>query len=529
LANNFSRGDTLRVLRLAVSVNGEFAQQNGGVNTVATMIDNWLEEINELYGKELCMRFELIPNNNLILFADPATDPWGTLPPGSGGCTNANIILNDQATVINNIIGTANYDISHVIVGAPFGGGCAGGLKSGVSGGLNIPVTRHEMGHQFSQSHTINHTGNINYEPENGAWSIHGGNSQPYFHAVTFHQTANFLKNTIPNIGTKVPTGNTIPTVSAGADYVIPISTPFTLTATASDPDNGDTLTYVWDNMNPGDPQSIPVADDRQGALFMRLKPDTIPSRTFPQMSDVIANNNSNAQEQLPTQARVMDICVTVNDRHKIMYNGEQIYAGGTNCDDLQLIVANAGPFEVTSQSTAGIVYQGGSTQTVSWNVNGTDLAPINTQTVTISMSVDGGYTYPYTVLQSTANNGSAIVTLPNISAANCRFKVEADNNIYFDLNTADFEVQQTSNLTENLDGAEIRLQPNPANTFFSLQTESTKTYQLEIADLNGREFELPHTANQYDISDLPAGTYLVTITEKESQQVVTKKLVIQR
>ena len=211
------------------------------------------------------------------------------------------------------------------------------------------------------------------------------------------------------------------------------------------------------------------------------------------------------------------------------MYNGEQIYASAANSDDLQLIVANAGPFEVTSQNTGGIIYQGGSSQTVSWNVNGTDQAPINTQTLSISMSVDGGYTYPYTVLQNTANNGSAQIIVPNVSATNCRFKVEADGNIYFDLNTADFEVQQTTDLRAELDAASFSIDPNPANTFFRLQTSSKKEYQLELRDLNGRQFDLPQMADKYDISHLPAGTYFVTIIEKESQQRLTKKLIIQR
>lgn len=529
LHTNFSRGDSLRVLRLAVSVNGEFTQQNGGVSAVNTILENWLDDINELYGRELCMRFELIPNNNLLIFDNASTDPWGTLPPGSGGCTNANIILYDQANIIDSIIGAANYDISHVIVGSPFGGGCAGGLKSGVSGGFNIPVTRHEMGHQFAQSHTINHNNNVNYEPENGAWTIHGGNSKPHFHAVSFHQTANMLKNSIANVGTKVPTGNTIPTVSAGQDYTIPISTPFTLTGTASDPDNGDSLTYVWDNMNPGDPQFIPVPDDSQGALFMRLLPDTVNTRTFPKMSDVIANNNSNAQEQLPTQARVMDIRLSVHDHHKISYNNELIYASGVNSDDVQLTVASAGPFEVTSQNTTAIVYQGLSTQTISWNVNGTDLAPIGTQTVSILLSVDGGYTYPYAVLQNTPNTGSAQVVLPNLSSSTCRFKVAADNNIYFDLNTEDFEIQLVSNNSKLQKLNLIQLQPNPANTFFSLNTNLETDYQLLMTDLNGRNFELNQSANRYDISRFPSGVYLVTILDQESESSITKKLIIQR
>jgi len=121
--NNISRGDNLRVLRMAVSTNGEFTQQNGGVTNTSNLVAPWLEQINEMYGREYCMRFEIIPDNDALIFADPNSDPWGTLPPGSGGCDNANIILSQQASVIDDIIGTENYDVSHVIAGSPFGGG----------------------------------------------------------------------------------------------------------------------------------------------------------------------------------------------------------------------------------------------------------------------------------------------------------------------------------------------------------------------------------------------------------------------
>jgi hypothetical protein len=523
---NFQRGDNLRVLRLAVSTMGEFTQQSGGITATALLIDQWLEDINDMYGREYCVRFELIPNNNQLIFLDPATDPWGTLPAGSGGCTNANIILSQQATVIDNIIGAANYDISHVIAGNPFGGGCAGGFKSGLSGGLDIPVTRHEIGHQFSQSHTINHPNNNNYEPENGGWTVQGGNNYGHAHGVSFHQLANFLANTVPNTGSKIPTGNTIPTVSAGADYAIPISTPFTLTGLASDLNAGDSLTYVWDNMNLGIPQSIPVGDDSQGAIFMRLSPDTSASRTFPKMSDVLANNNSNSQEQLPTQPRIMDIRLTVNDHHKILYNGNWITASGINSDDMQITVAAAGPFEVTSQDTPGIIYNGGSSQMVTWHVNGTDTFPINTQNVSISLSTDGGYTYS-TLVQSTPNIGSAMVTLPNISTNSARIKVAAVNNIYFDVNTQNFEITMTSSDKFQAFQRAVRLLPNPAKDYFELQVPSDLNYQVKVFDAKGALLVDKINTSYFDVSNFSEGLYLVEITDIVANISITKKLVV--
>lgn len=443
IGTNYKRGDNLTVLRLAVSVTGEFTRKSGGVEATALLLEKWLEEINEIYGREYCMRFELIPNNNDIIFSIPGTDPWKTLPRGSGGCTNAHLILDDQAAVIDRLIRAENYDISHVIAGDPFGGGCAGGLKSGVSGGLDLGVTRHEMGHQFSQSHTINNGGKNNYEPENGGWSIQGGNGYAGFaHAVTYHQLSKVLVEDIPNKGKNIPTGNSIPDVDAGPDYIIPISTPFTLQATATDANANDKLTYVWDNMSLGTAQKIPVKDDTQGALFMRGLPSENSSRTFPKMEDVVANKNVTKEEQLPTQPRIMDIRVTVNDNHKMKYEGQVVNASGINSDDIQLIVADAGPFVVTSQNESGISYSGNSTQVVTWDVNGTDEAPVNTTMVSIHLSVDGGYTYPYVLYSATPNIGYASVFIPELTTTTARIKVAAVDNIFFDINTQNFEIK---------------------------------------------------------------------------------------
>lgn len=523
---NLTRGDTLRVLRLAVSTNGEFATQNGGVNVVSGLIDTWLATINETYGREFCVRFELIPNNDLLIFPDASTDPWQTLPIGSGGCTNANLILSDQARVIDSIIGAANYDLSHVIVGSPFGGGCAGSFKTGVSGGLNIPVTRHELGHQFGQSHTINNSGQNNYEPENGGWSLHGGNQHGHAHGVTFHQLALNLTGINASAGTKVPTGNSPPQVQLRSDVAIPVNTPFTLTATASDSDPGDSLTYVWDNMSPGIAQSIPVQDDTQGALFWRLLPSPENSRTFPRMADVLANVNANNQEQLPTQPRIMDIRVTVNDNHRMMYQGESISASGVASADIRLTVAEAGPFEVTSQAQAGLVYDGLSNQQITWAVNGTDTMPINTQFVDILLSDDGGNTFPYLLAGQVPNDGLTIVQMPNINTTEARIKIAAVDNIYFDVNLQEFEIQAIPSSVNALALQRISIFPNPAHDRLFVEGVPDGDHVLSLFDLQGRLVQQVFNTRMMDISQVAAGLYVVEVAF--GQQRLKRKLVIE-
>lgn len=448
IGTNLSRGNELLVLRLAVSCTGEFTQSVPGANNAAKVeevlrqMKTWLGEINRTYGREYCVHFELLPDDQLktIIFTDAANDPWPAMT--GAGCDGSKKIFDLQAQVIDELIGADNYDFSQVIL-ANFNGGCAGSFKTGYSGGFDLGVTRHEMGHQFQQGHTINWNTQNNYEPENAGRSIQGGNTDPNAHAVSFHQLALHLINAEPNAGTKIPTGNHIPTVNAGADRAIPVGTPFSLTGTAADPDAGDYLTYVWDQLDPAFQQNLPTTNDKQGALFSRLLPDGNPVRTFPKMSSVAANNFATAVEDLPTQPRDLNFRLTVNDNHQYNYQGFMVNASGINSDDIKItVVDNGGPFLVTSQHTA-VTYTGGSRQTISWKVNGTNEAPINTQEVKISLSTDGGLSFPIVLADRTNNTGEAEVTLPNINTSLARIKIEAIGNYFFAVNSQNFTLQQ--------------------------------------------------------------------------------------
>ncbi len=118
---------------------------------------------------------------------------------------------------------------------------------------------------------------------------------------------------------------------------------------------------------------------------------------------------------------------------------------GGVNAGDTTLLLTpTAGPFRVTSQGSAGGV-SSGSTQTVTWDVAGTNVAPISTTDVKISLSTDGGLTYPTVLAASTPNDGSASVTIPQVIAAHARIKVEAIGNVFFDISHGDLAINDTT------------------------------------------------------------------------------------
>ena len=53
------------------------------------------------------------------------------------------------------------------------------------------------------------------------------------------------------------------------------------------------------------------------------------------------------------------------------------------------------------------------------------------------------GATFPHVLANSIPNNGSAFIVVPgNTSTTQARIKIQADNNIYFAVNSTNFSIQ---------------------------------------------------------------------------------------
>jgi subtilisin-like proprotein convertase family protein len=114
---------------------------------------------------------------------------------------------------------------------------------------------------------------------------------------------------------------------------------------------------------------------------------------------------------------------------------------GGVNYDSMQVTSTTAaGPFVVTRPNTS-LSWMGNSVQTVNWNVAGTTGAPVNASNVRISLSTDGGNTFPTVLVASTPNDGTETVTIPDTPTTTARIRVEAVGNIFFDVSNANFTI----------------------------------------------------------------------------------------
>ncbi len=457
--SNRSSGGTLKTYRLALSCTGEYSAYFGGTASGAMSgIVASTARVNGVYEMELAVRLVLIANDNLLIYLNASTDPYTN--------NNGSTMLTENQNNITSVIGSANYDIGHVF--STGGGGIAGlgvvcsstnkargvtGSSSPTADAYDIDYVAHEMGHQFSGNHTFNSAlgscagGNRNattaYEPGSGITIMAyagicgaddlAAHSIAYFHVKSGDEIGAFITT---GTGSTCPvstvTGNTPPTVAAGTGYNIPISTPFVLTATGSDAD-GDAITYSWEEYDLG---SAGVWNPTSGTapLFRPFSPTTDPSRTFPKLSDIV-NNVTTIGEFPASYARTLNFRVTARDNR----------AGGggvtnTAATTVVNVINTTTPFKVTAPNT-GLTWTTGSSQTVTWDVSSTNSGTINCSNVKISLSIDGGITYPTILLSSTANDGTELVTVPSILTTTARIKVEAVGNIFFDISNVNFSI----------------------------------------------------------------------------------------
>lgn len=475
----------LRTFRLAIATTGEYSLFQlvyNGVSSNATYIERvevvlsainaTMTRVNAIFERDVSLTMKLVANNASIIFFDPAND----------GFTNddGSVLINESQTIIDARIGSENYDIGHTF--STGGGGlatlnspCTTSKAKGITGSsfpigdtYDIDFVAHEMGHQYGANHTFNSDegscggGNINsataIEPGSGS-TIMGyaglcapenvqSQSDDYFHLVSIKEMWSNITLGSSGCGAITTTGNTAPVVNDLLSYTLPISTPFVLDATATDVNSSDNLTYTWEQLDKEQVIAPPISTATNGPAFRSVAPSTSSKRYFPNQNTVIEGLLFNTWEMLPTVARTMKFGVNVRDNN---LNGGQTASKET----VLTFDGSSGPFKVTSQAST-VVWNSGETKTITWNVANSNKAPVNCANVNIKLSVDGGYTFPYTLKSNVANNGTASIEVPNVTSAKARIKVESVGNIFYAINQADLSIQ-AKEFTMNFTSTDVK------------------------------------------------------------------------
>ncbi len=479
-----SNDGQLRRYRLALACTGEYAAFHGGTKplVLAAMVTS-INRVNEVYERDLSVTLQLIATNDTLIFLDPATDPY-TNDDGSK-------MLGQNKTACTNRVGSSNYDIGHVF--STGGGGIAGlgvvctsnkargvtGQPAPIGDAFDIDYVAHEMGHQFGANHTQNNSCSRNgataMEPGSGSTIMgYAGicapdvqqHSDDYFHGINLEELNSYiLQGSGNNCPVYLPNGNTPPTVDAGPDYVIPLSTPFVLTAKGADAGNTQ-LTYCWEQMDNQTATMPPVVNAKVGPMFRSYSPKTVPYRYFPQLPTVVSNANTQ-WEKLAAVGRQLNFRVTVRDNDPA--------GGNTAQDDMTVMVEpTAGPFLVTYPNASGLSWHAGEYQVVTWDVAGTDKAPVNCQTVNILLSTNGGFTYPIALATGIPNNGRACIQVPDTATTEARLMVQAADNIFYDLSNANFTVETAATPAFSMCAGELTGQVCLPNTYVTTVSTSS-------------------------------------------------------
>jgi hypothetical protein len=573
-----SNGYELRSYRLALSCSHQYAQAATALSspTIAQVFSKMttsINRVNGLYNREFSVQMNFCANEDTLIW--PTTtgsinglDPFDAINSSGSAC------LTKNQTTCTNRIGAANYDFGHVFTTG--GGGISSlgvvcnnsqkaksvtGLPSPVGDGFDIDYVAHEMGHEFGSNHTFNNnsdgscggnaSSNSAYEPSSGSTILaYAGicppdniqaHSDVYFHASSLVQIQAKLAGSENVCAVRTPTGNKLVYIDPfTASYKIPYKTPFELISPTAVDSVADTSTsYCWEQWNRGDFGSRLKDTYFKGPIFRSYTPKNYdPIRLFPKLSMILSGNltavtvSGALGEKAPDTTRFLTFKLTL--RNIITGTGCFLFPDDTiHIDAISTGAANNyGGFKVTSQSVLGIMYAYGSTQNITWDVVGTNAAPVSADSVTIYMSTDAGNTWGYT-LGTFENNGSASVTIPTLTTASSlvRFKVKAKGNIFFNINAKSVTVSSVAGtgLMPPLEST-VKVFPVPAHDLLNISTGTPNPLQAVIYNAAG-QLVWKNTidgSREIPVAVWARGVYYIRFTDNVTGAATAKTVVIE-
>lgn len=472
---------TLTKYSIAFSTTSSYTRFFGGQAQALASLTTLTNRLNEVYERDLGVRFVLADGNDKIIFENPVDDPFvnGKYPKFKNISTINAVVQREKLN--SNDLGY--FDIGHVVTqadkdegDAQLGSLCdeidlyasyrsnaATGNKNPVGDAFFIDFVAHEIGHQFGADHTYNANKGqraplMAWEPGSGSSIMaYAGlmgdqnvqlNSEAYFHSKSIEEMLKHINDReeqasngsikiegVPSVlaafpssrcGTAIPNqngDNQAPEITdVPAEHVIPKGVAFSLSGKGNDVD-GDTLTYTWEQVDLGDATTSgdQLSSGRlaTGPLYRYAAPTTSPVRHFPSLAT-----------QLKGEAEKGDVWVNVPRTLNFRLVARDGKGGGAYGEtSVDVVDTGSQTFKILPAPEQRILV--GSPTTVNWQVAGTDGGRINCQRVDISYSNDEGKSWQLLV-NGVSNNGAHEVTIPANAGSTVRLKLACSDNIFY-------------------------------------------------------------------------------------------------
>jgi hypothetical protein len=124
-------------------------------------------------------------------------------------------------------------------------------------------------------------------------------------------------------------------------------------------------------------------------------------------------------------------------------------------------------------------------------------------------MSIDGGITYPISLLTGTPNDGSESVVVPNVATTTARVRIIADGNIYYDISNNNFKIN-VSTIVTWVDFSAQKSADSTTNLAWTVNEVNTDSYEIQRS-VDGINFtpigsiaanNISSTSQQYNFVD---------------------------
>ncbi|WP_424650918.1 reprolysin-like metallopeptidase [Capnocytophaga gingivalis] len=397
--------------------------------------------LNELYGNDIGVHFEVIDDDRLIF-----TTPQSALFPS---LISGNEVVDMGTITLNKHYDSKDYDLAVIItdfrqnyngLAAVYAAYQTHQKANGAARPKGPSTIAHEIGHMFGADHTLSNGGEYSEKTETDrGQSIMSygheyardffslisvqiiraflGNSMAYYTDQARTQEAGKrVKDTGNNLVYGVKSENKPPILEQARfkrEYVIPENTYFQFYLTGRDPE-GDALTYM---AHPADRR---FHSSRSNAQFLTYKGTATPHIRF-QEEWVEAEHNTFAPAKGTISYRpgTFTFWIGVADHNP----ANPYHVPKYDVVETKVKIKKGKPFEIQNfdngSYTHNRTYRAGERLTLHWQVDEQIFSPESK--VRILLSDDSGKSYKYVLVEEAPNNGHCEVTLLNVAIGTTR------------------------------------------------------------------------------------------------------------